>query len=426
MYIKDSGNSAKEKEKNKDRSVFSTKMDGQEVRVEPRIGANAIRSSFPGMAKSKFHGLLPPLEETVENRREEKEKSKERRNDKPRDKKKSKEKDAKRREGEGKSAHKKSEHDKLREINKSNFVGVSSINHQVPLVLKDTIAGATEGNHRKRKDIEANGFLHENELRPAKLPRPSSSHLPTLNGKRLETHQKANILSSNKQGVATDFQVINKEQSLNGSIKLSNKHGAYTDIVVGNMETHQKSDMLSSNKQGVVTDIQVINKELNGAIKLSNKHRVATDIEMGNKERGINGTSKLPNNPGVPIDIEVGNKEHGVNGTIKGQPLTMSKPKTLSVSKSSASSMSLGADQIAEASKRPPHPDSKYLNQILSVPKMDEWSEFDDQEWLFGSKSTHIRNPDMCLDEVKNHRVWSEALQIDSADVCALPYVIPF
>lgn len=250
MFIKDSGNSAKQKEKNKERSVLSNKMDGQEVRVEPRIGSDAILSSFPEMAKSKFHGLLPPLEENVENRREEKEKSKERRDDKPREKKKSKEKDAKshgkekekkkEEKGKDKSAHKKSEQDKSRDINKSNFVGVSNTNHQVPLVLKDTIAGVTEGNHRKRKDTETNGFLHENEPRPAKLPRPSSSHQPTLNGKRLETHQKANILSSDKQGVATDFQVINKEQSLNGSIKLSNKHGVATDIVVGNMETHQK------------------------------------------------------------------------------------------------------------------------------------------------------------------------------------------
>uniref|UniRef100_A0A3Q7JE96 Uncharacterized protein n=1 Tax=Solanum lycopersicum TaxID=4081 RepID=A0A3Q7JE96_SOLLC len=406
MYIKDSGNLAREKEKNKERNDFSNKMDGQQLRVEPRIGANAKLPSFSEMEKRNFHGLLPPLEEN------------------------------------------------------------------------DTIAGVTEGNHRKRKDIETNGFLHENEVRPAKLLRPSSSHQPTLNGKRLEIHQKADMLSSNKQGVVTNIQVINKEQSLNGTSKLSNKHGVGTDIEMGNMgtrhktdmlsshrggvatdtqvinkekslngtvklsnkngvatdiemanmDTHQKADMLSSHKQGVTTDIQVINKEqsLNGAIKLSNKHRVATDIEMGNKELGVNGTIKLPNKHGVATDIEVGNKECRVNGTIKGQPLTMSKPKTLVQSKPKASSMSPGADHIAEASKRPPHPDSKYLNQILSVPKMDGWSGFDDQEWLLGSKSNLVRKPDVCLDEAKDHQVWSEALQIDSADVFALPYVIPY
>ncbi|XP_060173868.1 uncharacterized protein LOC132604391 [Lycium barbarum] len=414
MYIKDSGNLAKEKEKNKERNVFSNKMDGQQVRVEPRIGAKAILPSFPGMEKSKFHGLLPPLEENFDSRREEKEKSKERRDDKPRDKKKHKEKDAKshRKEkekkkeekGKDKSAHRKSEQDKSRDISKSNFVGVSNTTHQVPLVSKDTVARTVpEGNHRKRKDIETNGFLHESEVRPTKVLRPSSSHQPTLNGKRLETHQKTDILSSDKQGVATDIQVINKEQNHNGTIKLSNKHGVATDIEMGNKE-----------------------REVNGTIKLSNKHGVATDIEMRNNECEVNSTIKLSNKHGVATDIEVGNRERGVNGTMKGQPLAMSKPKTLAISKPKASSMSPGADQIAEASKRPPHPDSKYLNQILSVPKMDEWSGFDDQNWLFGSKSNLVRKPDMCHDEVMDNRVWSEPLQIDSADVYALPYVIPY
>lgn len=169
VYIKDSGNLAKEKEKNNERNVISNKMDGQQVRVEPRIGANAILPSFPEMEKRNFHGLLPPLEENVENRKEEKEKSKERRDDKSRDKKKKREKDAKshgkdkekkKEKGKDKGVHKKSEKDKTKEISKSNFVGVSNTNHQVPVGFKDTIAGVTEGNHRKRKDIETNGFLH--------------------------------------------------------------------------------------------------------------------------------------------------------------------------------------------------------------------------------------------------------------------------
>ncbi|KAM3289259.1 myb-like protein X [Capsicum chacoense] len=526
MYIKDSGNSAKEKDKNKERSAFSNNMDGQQVRVEPRIGANARLPSFSEVANSKFHGSLPPREEKVEHRREEKEKSKERRDDKPRDKK-NKEKDAKshgkekekkkEEKGNDRSAHKKSEPDKSRDMTKSNFVGVSSTNHQIPPVLKDTITGVTEGNHRKRKDIETNGFLHESEVRPAKLLRPLSSHQPTLNGKRLETHQKADLFSSNKQGVATDTHVINKERSLNGTVKLPNKHGVGTDIEMGNKERGVNGTINLPNKQGVATDILVGNKErgINGTIKgqplaMSKrkassmspgadqiaeaskrphpdskylnqilsvpkmdegyKHGVATDIEVGNKERGANGTIKgqplAMSNPktsmspgadqiaeaskrphpdskylnqilsvpkmdeeykhGVATDIEVGNKERGANGTIGGQPLTMSKPKTSALPKLKASSVSPGADEIAEASKRPPHPDSKYLNQILSVPKMEEWSGFDDQEWLFGSKSTPVRKPNAYPDEVKDHRVWSEALQIDSADVCALPYVLPY
>lgn len=174
MYIKDFGNFVEEKEKKQEKRVYCNKMDGHQVRVEPRIGVNATLPSFPEMAKSKFHGL-PPLEENVENRRDEKDKSKEQRDDKPRDKKKDKEKDAKshgkekdrekekkkEKKAKDKSAHRKSEPDKSRDINKSDFVSVSNTNHQVPLVPKDNRAGTvTEGNLRKRKDIETNGFLH--------------------------------------------------------------------------------------------------------------------------------------------------------------------------------------------------------------------------------------------------------------------------
>lgn len=81
---------------------------------------------------------------------------------------------------------------------------------------------------------------------------------------------------------------------------------------------------------------------------------------------------------------------------------------------------------MAEASKRPPHPDSKYLAEVLTVPTMD-WSEIDDQEWLF-TKAGPARKPDLEPVRVDNEdqHVWSEAVHIDSADVCALPYVIPY
>ncbi|GMH28279.1 hypothetical protein Nepgr_030122 [Nepenthes gracilis] len=85
------------------------------------------------------------------------------------------------------------------------------------------------------------------------------------------------------------------------------------------------------------------------------------------------------------------------------------------------------ADQNVEASRRLPHPDTEYLSQILAVPKMDEWSDFDDQEWLFGSSIFQSRNSKMETSGVYEATpVWAESLKIDSADVFALPYVIPY
>lgn len=80
-----------------------------------------------------------------------------------------------------------------------------------------------------------------------------------------------------------------------------------------------------------------------------------------------------------------------------------------------------------EAFAKPPHPDSKYLIQILSVPKMEEWSDIDGQEWLFSSTCLQSKKLEAGSPQVeRTQHVWAEALQIESADVYALPYVIPY
>lgn len=82
-------------------------------------------------------------------------------------------------------------------------------------------------------------------------------------------------------------------------------------------------------------------------------------------------------------------------------------------------------DLMAEASRRPPHPDSKYLAEVLTVPKMD-WSELDDQEWLFSKAGPGVKHNVGSDWDSEDRQVWSEAVHIESADVCALPYVIPY
>lgn len=73
---------------------------------------------------------------------------------------------------------------------------------------------------------------------------------------------------------------------------------------------------------------------------------------------------------------------------------------------------------------KPPHPDTKYLSRILTVPKLDQWCGDDNQEWLFNSKEgPTCKKPPT---EDPQVQVWSEAKHIESVDVCALPYVIPY
>lgn len=115
-------------------------------------------------------------------------------------------------------------------------------------------------------------------------------------------------------------------------------------------------------------------------------------------------------------------KEHRVNGFIKSQD-PKSHPKITSVK----------AKENGEASaKKRPHSDLKYLDQILNVPEKEELHEVDEseeQEWLFGQTGVKLSkkpktDSTSSLDE--SLQVWNKALSIDSADIVALPYVVPF
>ncbi|CAL9123747.1 unnamed protein product [Musa acuminata var. zebrina] len=113
---------------------------------------------------------------------------------------------------------------------------------------------------------------------------------------------------------------------------------------------------------------------------------------------------------GKPVDI----KEQIKNGITKVQPSSIGFTQTVAAETGATSKICTS-----------PHPDSMYLNQLYSIPKVDEWPEHDDQEWLFSS-SHHLQQPKRKLETNEEPQVWSEALRIKSEDVVALPYVIPF
>lgn len=109
------------------------------------------------------------------------------------------------------------------------------------------------------------------------------------------------------------------------------------------------------------------------------------------------------------------NKEQKVNGVIEAQPSAITSwPRAL-----------VKPCMNGEASTRPPHADSIHLDQLLLLPKMVEVSNFDDQEWLFSRDNLHL-NPKAASVDTKTPQVWAGARWIESGDVCALPYVIPY
>lgn len=130
-------------------------------------------------------------------------------------------------------------------------------------------------------------------------------------------------------------------------------------------------------------------------------------------------TQVAPKKQGLPLNDKPGLKERKINGFAE-TPLS----NTSSMSRSSAT---LQTNEKCEASARLPHPDIKYLSQILSVPKIEECPDFDDQDWLFSHKNLQLKKMKAVSPEIDGTmQVWAEALPIKSADVFALPYVVPF
>lgn len=84
-----------------------------------------------------------------------------------------------------------------------------------------------------------------------------------------------------------------------------------------------------------------------------------------------------------------------------------------------------GPLENGDVALRSPHPDSKYLPHIYAVPKMEEVSEIDDMDWLFNCCDSR-QKPKPKHEDEHAPQVWAKALRIDSPDVLALPYVVPF
>lgn len=253
-----------------------------------------------------------------------------------------------------KSEHRNIEKDKLKQINKDDHIATH--NTKALQLPKDGNKNAiiSEGNLRKRKELETNGYCHANDIEPSKLQKQTtSSHSITVGNKLAEPASMSDSLTK-----------INKLPRPTSSSRSLPGNGRILD-------PFQTAAPFTSDKGGAA-------------------HNFKAD-----------------------------NKERKLNGVIVSQPLSVNtaRPQVTGVQ----------TDQIAEVPVKPPHADTKYLSQVLLVPKMEDCSNFDDQEWLFQSSDSHSQTPKLGYsgnDEMP--QVWAEAMRIEAADVCALPYVIPY
>ncbi|CAK9182048.1 unnamed protein product [Ilex paraguariensis] len=393
----------------------------------------------------KVEGVARLVGKNLEMQMEGKEKSKpknidsrgDRNKDKDREKK-SKSKDKKRKKEKKKEEDPNKEQLKLRESG-NNDVGVHSVKPSF-LSKESNKSTVSNGNLGKRKELEMNGFLHDNDTRPNKLAKHvTSSHQIVEHGRKLEPCQTVFPFQSDKKGTVTaNNQKVNDKVSayqplLENERKLGRSQTAvqFASKGQGTVDNHKVNDKVSSHQPLVESErksqlsktaIQFPSKGL-GTV---NDQRVFNKVssfqavvENGGKlEPGQAALQASSDKQGGVSNSKGAKRESRINGLTEAQQPTVSSARPTSAP--------LKVKQRAEASLKPPHPDSKYLSQIIHVPKI-EWSDFDDQEWLFNSKNLQSKKPKLGSSVVEGTKqVWAEALPIESADVTALPYVIPY
>lgn len=160
------------------------------------------------------------------------------------------------------------------------------------------------------------------------------------------------------------------------------------------------------------------------------KQTLASDSPMENgrtlepcRSTPVTPPCSEPTNSGNNI-LKENKEDRKINGITATQPIPPASPVNIQSSTSLANSLMAEVPMV-----RLPHPDSKHLDEILSrVPRLEELPGLDgDQGWLFDTDREDLKKSKggpTVVDEMPE--VWGESLHLESADVYALPYVIPY
>lgn len=297
-------------------------------------------------------------------------------------------------------------------------------------------------------------FLTGHEIQNNKLPRlVSSSHQVVQTGSRIESSSPGNQFALKKQATVqkhkSNAKFLSSISHVENGRKLEMTQIAI-DIVTERQEAVSKrgeaNDSLSSLKPTLESGrnfescqaVRCFTDLKHGMVNNHMKNNNVLSLVPVSENKSILGSSKFNNlnaveRHGSTCNPKFSNQESLSNGFVvpKLDEGASRINGLVELKKPSACSMGLPSAPLqhkenVEKHMKPPHPDAKYLSGILAVPKI-EWSDFDEQEWLFGSKDHQAKKPKYVSEVIeKSKQVWAEALQIESADVTALPYVIPF
>ncbi|KAI3450823.1 hypothetical protein Pfo_007488 [Paulownia fortunei] len=291
----------------------------------------------------------------------------------------------------------------------------------------------SQGKLPKHKEPVFNGFLHDNGIRPNYMSSPAvSSHQVSQNGS--DFHPSQNIMNlAVEKGAVIMNQKVNGELSSSQSVIKNVRNMEPCQTANNSTAEHGRASinnhvvsngLISSHLVGIERETEPCQTTSNVAKvkQIINNH--STDdqfpsshplVENGRKMAGPN-IDKVVDWQGADAVHKMDNKEFRMNRILEGKKYTSSRP----------SSASVKAKEKVGTSRKPPHPDLKHLSQILAVPKV-EWPQFDDQEWLFGCKDSQAKRPKLASSHIEwTKQVWAEAIQVEYADVTAMPYVIPY
>ncbi|XP_039687520.1 myb-like protein X isoform X11 [Medicago truncatula] len=373
------------KEKFQDKGVDAKKIDGRGICTEARPIGNAAVQNHAGNCHPR--PLEKNFDKTLEGRVEGTDRTKEEKDDKRRDKRKDDKRGDKRKEkdkekkGHGKDKdrdkekkkeekakqkieNRNGEQNKLKDSNKAGLVDPNSSTQVSKNSHENSIIGV---NLKKRNEIDSNGVLHANE----------NSIIGDNLTKRKEINSNG-VLHAHGNSIIGDNLKKRKEIDSNGVL---HAHDSRPSMLPGPSSSHPFTE-----NGRILEPCQI------SPINASDGPAAATNVKVENKDRKINGIIEVPTSVVSPNKIPT--------ATVPANPV-IKVPK--------------------------PHPDTKYISQVYSVPKANEWSDFDDQEWLFGSNHSQERKPVVKSSEVVDTlQVWAEAVHIEPADVFALPYVIPY
>ncbi|KAL9235632.1 hypothetical protein vseg_010376 [Gypsophila vaccaria] len=308
----------------------------------------------------------------------------------------------------------------------------------------------------KRKETETNGILQGDEMQPSKFQRTIQSQPFPQNGRSLKTSATI-TLSSSKPMPASGLRLDGEGHKSNRTVPSKSpsvlKESPTTSVkpmgpplgqpTLGQSSLGSAKPFISPETNRTGTQEPPVGPMIcpSSAGKVDRKtgsqepHLGSTKPPLtGGKVKGeikghgspSNATKTSPQTE--KIHETVGRLESAkppvtpekFNGIIAahGSPLASKKPPSTSGKEKR---------KHKSSSKPPtPHPDTKYLSQILSVPKMEELPEFDDSEWLFESKTLSSKESGDVSGKDRDEQVWSKAVHIESADIYALPYVIPY